>query len=141
MHRLNAAFTWHGLPPLYRYMAVPLAEFFLSRKRNITGTVCMSFLPAWVKRKLPKGDSIAFRKNNVLCIGWHDKKHVILLSTEGSSKMITYTSKRNQEHTMPELVRDYNLHMGGWLNQDLLTKVFPVIWKSRNAIWGFLNMF
>ena len=87
----------------------------------------MSFLPAGVKQKLPKGDSIAFRKNNVLCIGWHDKKHVILLSTEGSSKMITYTSKGNREHTMPELVRDYNLHMGGWLNLDLLTKVFPVI--------------
>ena len=45
--------------------------------------------------KLPKGDSIAFGKTNVLCTGWHDKKYVILLSAGGSSKMITYTTKRN----------------------------------------------
>ena len=68
------------------YTAVPLAEFLSSRNTNITGMVCANrkFLPAGVKQKLPKGDSIAFRKNNLLCIGWHDKKHVILLSTEGS---------------------------------------------------------
>ena len=90
------------------YTAIPLAEFLSSRNTNITGTVRVNrkFLPAGVKQKLPKGDSVAFRKNNLLCIGWHDKKHVILLSTEGSSKMITYTSKRNREHTKPELVRD-----------------------------------
>ena len=78
------------------YTAVPYAEFLSSRNTNITGTVCANrkFLPAGVKQKLPKGDSIAFRKNNLLCIGWHDKKHVILLSTEGPSKMVTYTSKR-----------------------------------------------
>ena len=97
------------------YTAVPLAEFLSSRNTNITGTVRENrkFLPAGVKQKLPKGDSIAFQKNNLLCIGWNDKKHVILLSTEGSSKMITYTSKRNEEHTMTELVRDCNLYMGG----------------------------
>ena len=77
-----------------------------------------------MKQKLPKGDSTAFRKNNLLCIGWHDKKHVILLSTEGSSKMITYTSKQNREHTMPELVRDYNLHMGGVDLSDMRTYIF-----------------
>ena len=77
------------------YTAIPLAEFLSSRNTNITGTVraTQKFLPAGVKQKLPKGDSVAFRKNNLLCIGWHEKKHVILLSTEGSSKMITYTSK------------------------------------------------
>ena len=97
------------------YTAVPLAEFLSSRNTNITGTVRENrkFLPAGVKQKLPKGDSIAFQKNNLLCIGWNDKKHVILLSTEGSSKMITYTSKRNEEHNMTELVRDCNLYMGG----------------------------
>ena len=65
--------------------AVRLAEFLSSRNTNITGMVHANwkFLPAGVKQKLPKGDSTAFRKNNLLCIGWHDKKHVILLSTEG----------------------------------------------------------
>ena len=27
--------------------------------------------------------------------------------------MITYTSKRNREHQVPEIVRDYNLFIGG----------------------------
>ena len=49
-----------------------------------------TFLPVGPKQKLPKRGSIAFRKNNLLCIGWHDKKHVILLSTAGSSTMATY---------------------------------------------------
>ena len=38
--------------------------------------------------------------------------------------MITYTSKRNREHTMPELERDYNLHMGGVDLSDMRTYVF-----------------
>ena len=59
------------------YTAVPLAEFLSSRNTDITGTVHANrkFLPAGVKQKLPKGESIAFRKNNLLCIGWDDKKH------------------------------------------------------------------
>ena len=40
-------------------------------------------------------------------MGWQDKKHGILISTEGSSKMITYTSKQNCEHNAPEIVQDY----------------------------------
>ena len=74
------------------YTAVPLAEFLSSRNTNITGTVRVNrtFLPVGPKQKLPKRGSIAFRKNNLLCIGWHDKKHVILLSTAGSSTMATY---------------------------------------------------
>ena len=69
---------------------------FCHQGTQISPFVCANrkFLPAGVKQKLTKGDSIAFRKNNLLCIGWHDKKHVILLSTEGPSKMVTYTSKR-----------------------------------------------
>ena len=38
--------------------------------------------------------------------------------------MITYTSKRKREHTMPELVRDYNLHMGGVDLSNMRTYVF-----------------
>ena len=66
---------------------------------NLTGTVRgnRKYLPKGVKHKLSKGDSIAYRKEKLVCVGWQDKKHVILLSTEGLSKMITYTSKRNRE--------------------------------------------
>ena len=60
------------------YTTVPLAESLLSEGTNLTGTV-------WGNQKyLPKG------------VGWQDKKHEILLSTEGLSKMITYTSKHEK---------------------------------------------
>ena len=88
------------------YTAVPLAESLLLEGTNLTGTVRSNrkYLPAGVKKKLSKGEAVAFRKNRLLCMGWQDKKHVILISTKRSSKMITYTSKRNQEHQVPEIV-------------------------------------
>ena len=48
----------------------------------------------------------------------------ILPSTEGSSKMITYTGKGNPEHTIPGLVTNYNLHMGGVDLSDMRTYIF-----------------
>ena len=51
-------------------------------------------------------------------MGWQSKKHVILMSTEGSSK---YTSR---EHQVTEIVRDYNLFMGGVDLNDVCIYVF-----------------
>ena len=93
---------------------MPLTEILLAENTNLTGTMCSNrkFLPPDVKKKkLAKGDSVAFRKDKLLCIGWQDKKHVIMLTTEGSSNMITYNSKHNPKHVVPAVVRDYNLHM------------------------------
>ena len=88
------------------YTAVSLAESSLLEGINLTDTVCSNrkYLPAGVKKKLAKSEVVAFRKNRLLCMGWQDKKHVILISTEGSSKMITYTIKRKREHQVPEIV-------------------------------------
>ena len=73
--------------------AVHLAESLLLKGKNLTGTVRLNrkYLPADVKKKLAK--RLAFRKNRLLCMGWQHKKHVILISTEGSSKIITDASK------------------------------------------------
>ena len=86
------------------YTAVPLAESLLLEGTNLTGTVCSNrkYLPAGVKKKLAKGETFAFRKSRFLCMGWKDNE--ILISTEESPKMITYTSKRNREHHAPEIV-------------------------------------
>ena len=103
---------------------------------NLTGTVCSNrkYLPAGVKKKLAKGETVAFRKNRLLCMGWQDKKHVILISTEGSSKMITYTSKQNHEHQVPEIVRDYNLFMGGVDLSDMCIYMF--LDERRTIRWN-----
>ena len=51
---------------------------------NLTGTVCSNrkYLLAGLKKKLAEGDTVAFRKNRLLCMGWQDKKHAILISIE-----------------------------------------------------------
>ena len=97
------------------YTAVPLAKALSSEGTNLTGIVRgnRKYSPKDVKEKLWKGDSIAYCKEKLVCVGWQNKKRVILLSTEDSSKMITYTSKRNREHQCPEIVRNCNLHIGG----------------------------
>ena len=74
------------------YTAVTLVEAFLLEGTNLTGTVHSKrkYLPAVVKKKLTEGETMAFRKNRLLCVGWLGKIHVILISTDESSKMITY---------------------------------------------------
>ena len=69
----------------------------------------------------------------LLCMGWQDKKHVFLISTEGSSKMITYTSKQNHEHQVPEVVRDYNLFIdhSGMLIYMVLDKKRTIRWNKK----------
>ena len=145
------------------YTAVPLAEPLLSEGSTLTGNVRgnRKYLPQGVSQKLSKGNSIAYRKEKLVCIGWQDKKHVILLSTKGLSKMINYTSqeqildcyyqkalhlgccssprstsasKRNREHQCPEIVRNYNLHMGGADLSDMRCYMF--LDKRRTIRWN-----
>ena len=145
------------------YTAVPLAEPLLSEGSTLTGTVRgnRKYLPQGVSQKLSKGDSIAYCKEKLVCIGWQYKKHVILLSTKGLSKMINYTSqkqildcyyqkalhlgccssprsasasKRNREHQCPEIVRNYNLHMCGADLSDMRCYMF--LDKRRTIRWN-----
>ena len=116
------------------YTAVSLAESLLYEGTNLTGTVWgnQKYLPKGVKQKLLKGDSIAYHKEKLVCVGWQNKKHVILLSAEGLSKMITYNSTCNREHQCPEIVPNYNLHMGGVdLSEHLMCYMF---WGERRTI-------
>ena len=114
-----------------------------------------------VSQKLSKGDSIAYRKEKLVYIGWQDKKHVILLSTKGSSKMMNHTSQkqildcyyqkalhlgccssprsasaseRNREHQCPEIVHNYSLHMGGADLSDMRCYMF--LDKRRTIRWN-----
>ena len=123
------------------YTAVPLAESLLFEGTNLKCTVQgnQKYLPRGVKQKLLKGNSIAYCKEKLVCVGWQDKKHVILLSTEGSSKMITYNSKRNREHQCPEIVCNYNLHMGGVNLSDMRCYMF--LDEHRTIRWSKKGFF
>ena len=55
------------------YTAVPLAELLLEGM-NLTGTIRSDrkYLLSGVKKNLAKGETVAFRKNRLLCMGWQD---------------------------------------------------------------------
>ena len=74
-----------------------------------------------------------YHKEKLVCVRWQDKKHLILLSTEGSSKMATYKSKRNREHQCPEIVRDYKLHMGVTLSD---MRCYMFLDEHRTIRWS-----
>ena len=48
--------------------------------------------------------------------------------------MITYNSKRNREHQCPEIVRNYNLHMGGVDLSDMRCYMF--LDERRTIRWN-----
>ena len=55
--------------------AVLLDEALLAKGTNLTGTVRWNrkYLPKGIKQKLSKRDSVACRKEKLVCVGWRDK--------------------------------------------------------------------
>ena len=97
------------------YTSPDLAVELYSRKTLLTGTTRVNrrHLPKCVKERLQKGQVQAARKGPLLALGWEDKKHVVMVSTAYSTKMMEMTSARGRNHNVPEAVRHYRLHMGG----------------------------
>ena len=66
-----------------------------------------------------------------------------MISTEGSSKVITYTSKQNQEHHLAKIFQDYNMFMGAVDLSDMHIYMFSderrtVRW-SKNVFFTLLG--
>ena len=97
------------------YTSLQLAELLLSHKTDCYRTVKISRkeIPGQLKtRKLQKGQVSAYRRGKVLAMKWKDKRDVCLLSTIHSSKTCT-VERRKKSVTTSELVKNYNLRMGG----------------------------
>ena len=97
------------------YTSPQLAELLLSHKTDCYGTVKIlrKEIPAQLKtKKLQKGQVSAYRRGKVLAMKWKNKRDVCLLSTIHSTKTCT-VERRRKSVTISELVRDYNLTIGG----------------------------
>ena len=69
-------------------------------------------------KKLARGDSRYLCKNSVTCMVWQDKKPITFISNFHDPEQTGVATRRNKdgtllEITMPQLVKDYNLYMGG----------------------------
>lgn len=79
---------------------------------GVTGTVKKTSknLPNAFKnlKKLPRGEYKSLKNGNILCIIWQDTKLVRMMSNIDSSQEIIIGDRKK-----PEMVRKYNLYMGG----------------------------
>ena len=122
------------------YTSVPLAISLLLHKTDLTGTVRgnRKYLPPGVKKqsKAKKGDIAAYKsdEDDIITLGWLDKKHVIMITTSSSSEMVNYRSKRNREHVIPSCVRSYNLNMGGVDLADM--RIYQFLDERRTVRWN-----
>lgn len=65
-----------------------------------------------VKKKIAKGETVAFYHDKVLAMKWKDKKDVMMLSTLHTNDMVDVQCQ-NKVVKKPTIIRDqYNKNMG-----------------------------
>lgn len=100
------------------YTSPQLADILIKEKTDTYGTVRLNRKEVPVelqKKKLKKGEMIAFQRGKVMLLKWQDKKAVCLLSTVHNPQMEA-TKKIDREGnaiSKPKVVIDYNNTMGG----------------------------
>ena len=107
------------------YTSTPLAEYLLSRKTNLCGTLRKNrkHLPLLVKKKkLRSGQHIAAQRNNITVLKWKNKRDVLMISTCHPDEQ-TMTTGRNAR-LKPNMILEYNDRKKGI---DFSDEVEPVI--------------
>lgn len=100
------------------YTSPQLADILIKQKTDTYGTLRLNRkdVPLELqKKKLKKGETIAFQRGKVMVLKWKDKKDVCLLSTVHNPQMEA-TRKSDREGNAkckPKVVIDYNDTMGG----------------------------
>ena len=94
--------------------------------------------------KLKKGESVFWRKGNILCLKWFDKQQVTLISTiHQAVELQVKTNFVGQPVIKPHLIHDYNLKMGGVDHSDNFLSHYQTL-KSikwyRKLILHLINM-
>ena len=102
--------NWYTSLPLYKYLhrQGTLACGTIRSKRK--------GFPEQVKNvKLRKDEQIACRSDKLLALKFKDKKDVFMLSIIHDDSMVNRQDRRhrNQRHTKPTCISDYNKYMGG----------------------------
>ncbi|KAG8235822.1 hypothetical protein J437_LFUL016135 [Ladona fulva] len=108
------------------YNSVDLSTQLLAEKTHTTGTLRVNRKnnPAEVlQKKLRKGEVICRWSDERVCVlKWHDKRDVLLLSTEFGPEMIEITNKAGIKK--PQAVVEYNNSMGGIDHFDQLMSYY-----------------
>ncbi|GIY71398.1 piggyBac transposable element-derived protein 4 [Caerostris darwini] len=113
------------------YSSPELADKLVSCRTDTYGTLNLKRkeVPKEMqKKKLKKGEIIAFQRGKVTVMKWMDKKKVSLLSTIHNTEM-EQIQVRSETKEKPKILKDYNNTMGGVDRMDQNLKSFEIIKK------------
>lgn len=113
------------------YTSIPLAEYLLTRKTDLCGTLRKNRknIPLLVKnKKLKRGEQIAAQKNHVTILKWKDKRDVLMVSTCHADEQ-TMSSGRNPR-PKPNMILEYNDRKKGIDLSDELASYYSPIRKT-----------
>ncbi|KAK4324439.1 hypothetical protein Pmani_004925 [Petrolisthes manimaculis] len=121
------------------YTSIPLAEYLLTQKTYLCGTVRTSRkgLPHEVtKAKIKKGEVVSLQNNNgVKVFHWKDKRSVFTLSTvpEHDDTLIPTgkTTRNGEDITKPKSILDYNKTKKGVDVSDQMSGYYTALRKTR----------
>nr|CAH7748743.1 unnamed protein product [Callosobruchus chinensis] len=98
------------------YSSVSLAEYLLSEKTRMVGTLRANRRGTpknLMNSKLKEGEAIWKRKGKVVVSKWKDKREVRMISTCHKHEMVKVKTRRGSEKMKPKCILDYNAHMSG----------------------------
>ncbi|XP_033728229.1 piggyBac transposable element-derived protein 4-like [Pecten maximus] len=131
------------------FTTVPLFEELLQNKTYACGTVRANrkgLPPAVVKAKLRKqGDMIQRQKGNLVATAWHDKRTVLLLTTNVDPTERTTVQRKQKDGTIvevpcPNAIRTYTQNMNGVDRADQPRSTYCINRKCTKW-WKYLLWF
>lgn len=131
------------------YNSVRLTEELLRRKTYVTGTLRIKRKGnpvEVVKKKLKKGELVVQYNSQGICVvKWKDRREILAISSEYTSRIETVTTQRGQAKQKPALISKYNQFMAGVDHCDQMMSYYSsehktLIWYKKLAIHIFQIM-
>ena len=119
------------------YTSCRLYSYLHHRKTTACGTIRCNRAPTEIRREMPvKGQSVALRCEELLCLKYKDKKDVYMLTTQHDESAAKITRRRGRPSSDPDLdmkpvcIIEYNQNMGGVDKQDQFLQPYSAARKS-----------
>ncbi|KAG1682704.1 PiggyBac transposable element-derived protein 3 [Nymphon striatum] len=134
------------------FSSVPLMEFLLTKKTMACGTIRpdrKGFPELTDSNTLERGDfDYKATTDGIVCYKWKDNRPVHLISNyhgqEAGSVKRTLKNGTKKDFPCPQVVVDYNSHMGGVDKADMLRSIYGLNRKSKKwwhrLFWGFVDV-
>ncbi|XP_037032190.1 piggyBac transposable element-derived protein 4-like [Bradysia coprophila] len=98
------------------YNSVPLTKTLTSKSTYLCGTLRSNRKEnpkEVVKQKLMRGELSYLRSDSVIVCKWRDKRDVLTISNMHEVELVDVPNRNGKISTKPNIIRDYNLGMGG----------------------------